>query len=118
MRLLLFLLLLLATGIFLAGLAVSPRAEISQASRLSLADIERGRKILDDLDLRGIREVQERNLRLPQEDLELALNAVAGSLGQGGAEVKIDATSLEARDRKSTRLNSSHRYISRMPSSA
>lgn len=93
MRLLLILLLLLATGLFLAGLAVSPQPEIRPSARLSLADVERGRKILDDLNLRHIQEGEERNLHIPQKDLELSLSWLAGR--QGGAEVKIDGKTLE-----------------------
>ena len=37
---------------------------------------------------------------------------------RGGCEDYISAESLVERDRKSTRLNSSHRHTSRMPSSA
>jgi hypothetical protein len=53
-----------------------------------------------------------------------ALNAVRESLqrGQSSVEVAISAgetiSDVLLQDRKSTRLNSSHRYISRMPSSA
>jgi methyl-accepting chemotaxis protein len=52
----------------------------------------------------------------------LALNAAveaarAGEQGRGFAVVATEVRNL-AQDRKSTRLNSSHRYISRMPSSA
>ena len=34
------------------------------------------------------------------------------------SEKDIDALALSGRDRKSTRLNSSHEFVSRMPSSA
>jgi hypothetical protein len=36
----------------------------------------------------------------------------------GASTPKVDARQARQQDRKSTRLNSSHRYISRMPSSA
>ena len=47
--------------------------------------------------------------------LLLACAVVGGGAGVGGAAVY---QSLTAPDRKSTRLNSSHRSLSRMPSSA
>jgi ADP-heptose:LPS heptosyltransferase len=53
------------------------------------------------------------NLSIREEAAQLA--------GRLQAEIKVGpvrATDAEGGDRKSTRLNSSHRYISRMPSSA
>ena len=44
--------------------------------------------------------------------------AKGGILIDLGGESTDDALLLEAQDRKSTRLNSSHRSLSRMPSSA
>jgi 2-oxoglutarate dehydrogenase E2 component (dihydrolipoamide succinyltransferase) len=49
------------------------------------------------------------------------IGAVLGAIieGRGGAKVAASTTSMPAaKDRKSTRLNSSHRLTSRMPSSA
>mgnify|MGYP003341314325 CR=1 FL=1 len=39
-------------------------------------------------------------------------------LAELGAPIEVDGTTLTEEDRKSTRLNSSHTDISRMPSSA
>ena len=47
----------------------------------------------------------------------LTLTATAFGSGGGGAKGE-EASSLVLLDRKSTRLNSSHRSLSRMPSSA
>jgi F-type H+-transporting ATPase subunit b len=49
-----------------------------------------------------------------KHDLELASRRSADVL----RETKEKSADILAQDRKSTRLNSSHRYISRMPSSA
>ena len=46
-----------------------------------------------------------------------AYGTLAEALGDP-ARVRVRAASLAARDRKSTRLNSSHEFVSRMPSSA
>ena len=43
---------------------------------------------------------------------------LGGLFGGGQAEIDCDASALMLRDRKSTRLNSSHPLSSRMPSSA
>jgi DNA-binding YbaB/EbfC family protein len=46
---------------------------------------------------------------------EIARMEITGESGAGMVKVTLDG---RHQDRKSTRLNSSHRYISRMPSSA
>ena len=46
------------------------------------------------------------------------LTFTAGANGATAEQVTAAFTSLSARDRKSTRLNSSHEFVSRMPSSA
>ena len=71
---------------------------------------------------------------LERASLELGRGAVTALIGENGAgkstlvkilsgiyqpdggEIRIDGTAV--RDRKSTRLNSSHKTVSRMPSSA
>lgn len=97
MRLLLLFTLLLAGLAFLLALATSPAPAIERPARIGLADLERGRAIVASLDLKRLREGEERRLRFDQKDLELALTWLAGSLGRGGAEVEIDADQLRAR---------------------
>jgi len=110
-RLWLFLLFLLpiATLVFLLALATSPAPEIERPATLNLADLERGRVIVESLDLKHLKEGQERRLRFGQEDMELALNWLLGTLGRGGADVVIDAQSLQVR--ASLRLYKLPRYL-------
>jgi len=109
MRLLLFFALVLASLVFLLALATSPAPEIERPATLKLADLERGRLIVESLDLKHLKEGEERRLRFGQEDLELALNWLLGSLGRGGADVAIDAQSLQVR--ASLRLYTLPRYL-------
>lgn len=108
---LLFLLLSLpiAALVFLLALATSPVPDIERPATLKLADLERGRLIIESLDLKHLKEGEERRLRFGQEDMELALNWLLGSLGRGGAEVAIDAQSLQVR--ASLRLHELPRYL-------
>ena len=62
-----------------------------------------------------IGEVLEQRARVIQDDLDRAVQLKAETDAAAGA---YDKAMAEARDRKSTRLNSSHTDISRMPSSA
>lgn len=111
MRLWLFLLfsLPIATLAFLLALITSSAPEIERPATLNLADLERGRVIVESLDLKHLKEGQERRLRFGQEDMELALNWLLGSLGRGGADVVIDAQSLQVR--ASLRLYKLPRYL-------
>ncbi len=113
MRLLVWLFFLLVSGLatlaFLLALATSPQPGIERPARISLADLERGRRIVESLDLRNLKEGQERQLDFAARDMELALNWLAGSLGRGGAEVVIDGKSLEVR--ASLRLYTLPRYL-------
>ncbi len=113
MRLLLWLLFLLVTGlatlIFLLALATSRTPGIEHPTRISLADLDRGRRIIESLDLKHLQEGQARQLNFAAQDLELALNWLAGSLGRGGADVVIDGKSLEIR--ASLRLYTLPRYL-------
>jgi len=113
MRLLFLLFLLLslpiAALVFLLALATSPVPEIERPATLKLADLERGRLIVESLDLKHLKEGEERRLRFGQEDMELALNWLLGSLGRGGADVAIDAQSLQVR--ASLRLYKWPRYL-------
>ncbi|MBU1666416.1 MAG: hypothetical protein KKG92_13620 [Gammaproteobacteria bacterium] len=113
MRLFLWLFLLLSLPVsalaFLLALATSPAPEIERPATLKLADLERGRLIVESLDLKHLQEGQERRLRFGQEDMELALNWLLGTLGRGGADVVIDAQSLQVR--ASLRLYTLPRYL-------
>jgi hypothetical protein len=109
MRLFLLAALLLAGLAFLLALATSPAPEIERTATLSLADLERGRLIVESLDLKHLKEGDERRLRFSQQDLALALNWLAGSLGRGGADVAIAAKSLQVR--ASLRLYQLPRYL-------
>ncbi|MDD5390117.1 MAG: hypothetical protein PHD37_12275 [Gallionellaceae bacterium] len=113
MRLFLWLFLLLSLPLaalaFLLALATAPVPEIERPATLKLADMERGRLIVESLDLRHLQEGQERRLRFGQEDMELALNWLLGTLGRGGADVVIDGHSLQVR--ASLRLYKLPRYL-------
>lgn len=109
MRVFLVFALVLAALAFVAALATSPAPEIVRPATLGLADLERGRQIVESMDLPHLEEGQERVLRIDQKDLALALNWLAGSLGRGGAEVEIDGRRLRAR--LSLRLYSLPRYL-------
>lgn len=108
-RLFLLLTLLLAGLAFLLALATSPAPTIERPATLGLADLERGRAIVESLDLKNLKEGEERRLRFDQKDLALALNWLAGSLGRGGAEVTIDADHM--RVAASLRLYKLPRYL-------
>ncbi len=108
-RLFLLFTLLLATLAFLLALATSPAPEIERPATLGLADLERGRLLVESLDIKHLREGEERRLRFAQRDIELALNWLLGSLGRGGADVVIDADSLQIR--ASMRLYKLPRYL-------
>lgn len=113
MRLVGWLFLLLALPVaalaFLLALATSPEPEIERPATLSLADMERGRLIVESLDLKHLKEGEERRLRFGQEDMALALNWLLGTLGRGGADVAIDGHSLQVR--ASLRLYKLPRYL-------
>jgi hypothetical protein len=112
-RLLSWLLLLFAltltTLAVLLFLATASAPQIERPARLSLADLDRGRLIVQSLDLKHLKEGEERRLRFGQEDLELALNWMLGSLGRGGADVVIDSQSLKVS--ASMRLYKLPRYL-------
>ena len=109
MRLLLLFALGLASLAFLVALATSPAPEIERPATLGLADLERGRLIVESLDLKHLREGEELRLRFSQQDLALALNWLAGSLGRGGADVVIAANKMQVR--ASFRLYQLPRYL-------
>ncbi len=109
MRLFLLLALLLAGLAFLSALATSPAPAIERPAALGLDDLERGRALVASLDLKRLREGEERRLRFDQKDLGLILTWLAGSLGRGGAEVEIDADQLRAR--ASLQLHGLPRYV-------
>ena len=94
---------------FLLVLATSPAPSIERLATLGLADLDHGRILVQSLDLKHLKEGEERHLNFRQEDLERALNWLLGSLGRGGAEVAIDSRSL--RLRASMRLYKLPRYL-------
>jgi len=113
MRLLFWLFLLFALVVaslaFLLALATSPAPEVERPATLGLAHLDRGRLLVESLDLKHLKEGEERRLRFGQQDLSLALNWLVGSLGQGGADVAIDARRLQVR--VSLRLYKLPRYL-------
>ncbi|MDO9225069.1 MAG: hypothetical protein Q8M09_07695 [Pseudomonadota bacterium] len=109
MRLFLLLTLVLAGLAFLLALATAPAPAIERPATLTLADLDRGRAIVETLDLKRLKEGEERRLRFAQQDLALALNWLVGSLGRGGAEVEI--TPEQLRVRASVRLYKLPRYL-------
>ena len=56
--------------------------------------------------------------RVETTDLNLALQQARAERDQAGAELRLRLAGARGEDRKSTRLNSSHRIASRMPASA
>jgi len=108
-----WLFLLLTLGIaglaFLAALATAPAPAIERLATLSLADLERGRRIVESLDLKHLKEGQQRQVRISREDLELGLNWLVGSLGRGGAAVNIGPQRLDLQ--VSVRLGRLARYL-------
>ena len=63
---------------------------------------------------KGLVIFEQRNVEVPSDWSQTATNIVASKYFHG----KLGTPERESRDRKSTRLNSSHRLLSRMPSSA
>jgi hypothetical protein len=111
MRLLLFLFfaMTLALGTFFLALGTSPGPEVEQAAVVDLAAMERGRLIVETLDLTHIQEGETRHLEFTEQDIALVLGWVASNLGRAGADVRIDGHSLQAR--LSLRIEGMRRYL-------
>ena len=95
----------------------------TNTTRLLVADVEDGR--VDDVERRErITRMGEnvdsrrRLLPLPIARVRNSLTEYRRALEQHGAERTLAVATSAVRDRKSTRLNSSHSSPSRMPSSA
>ncbi len=86
MRGLLGLVLILVALFFLA---TDPRPSLKRSARIDMADLERGRALIDSLDLRRMREGETRQLVVSETDLDRGMNALAARLGKGSASANI-----------------------------
>lgn len=99
----------LALAAFLLALGTSPAPDVAHAAVVDLAAMERGRAIVETLDLKHIQEGESRHLEFTERDLALVLGWVAGNLGQAATDVHIDGTRLQAT--LSLRLGAWPRYL-------
>ncbi len=86
---------LLAAGLFY--LVTDAEPSLRRASVISLADMERGKAIVDSLGLRRMREGEKRQLVVSEQDMDLALGYLAARLGKGSASARIALDQLIVR---------------------
>ncbi len=91
----LFLAIGLPSGLFF--LATDARPALERPASLALADLEKGKAVLDGLGLRRIREGETRRLLVSGQDLDRGANYLAARLARGSASARIDRDRLELR---------------------
>lgn len=80
---------------FCLGLAVlfylvtDPEPALKRSARVSLADLDRGKAIVDSLGLSRLREGEARRVALAEADLDRGVNALAVHLARGSASASI-----------------------------
>jgi hypothetical protein len=92
-----FVVLPLAILAFLLALATSAAPVVGQGGELSLADLERGKQVLESVGLANMREGQERRMALSRQDLNSGLNYLAWRMGRGGADVVMAPDRMRVR---------------------
>lgn len=81
----------------LVWLATDARPSLSRPASLSLADLERGKALVDSLGLRHMREGESRQLLLSEDELDRAVNYLAARLAKGSASAHIALGQLVVR---------------------
>lgn len=96
----------------LAGLfflITDPQPSLERTAQVSMADLERGKAIIDSLGLRRMREGETRQLVVSEEDLDRGVNYLAARLAKGSASAQIALSQLIVR--ASLPLPGGHRYL-------
>ena len=93
MRWLLGLVLALAALFYLV---TDPGPAIKRPARVSMADLDRGKAIVDSLGLSRLREGEARQVALAEADLDRGVNALAAHLARGSARAGIRPDRLRA----------------------
>jgi hypothetical protein len=86
---------LLAVGLFLA--ITDARPSLNRSVQVSLADLDRGKAIVDSLGLRHMREGELRQVVLPESDLDQGVNYLAHRVARGSASARIVLSQLLVR---------------------
>ena len=81
----------------LVWLATDTRPSLSRPASLSLADLERGKALVDSLGLRHMREGESRQLLLSEDELDRVVNYLAARLAKGSASAHIALGQLVVR---------------------
>jgi hypothetical protein len=87
--------LFLAVVLFVALTDAQP--SLSRSAEIRMADLERGKAIIDSLGLRRMREGDVRQLALSESDLNIGVNYLAHRLVGGSADVRIALSQLVVR---------------------
>lgn len=85
----------------LAWMALSEQPAVSERLELSHRDITRAKRILRDHDPRNLRTGSRRQVRIDQQDLELAIHYLAQTFGQIHTQIQLG-------DRRATLIASRH----------
>ncbi|OYY94281.1 MAG: hypothetical protein B7Y41_08155 [Hydrogenophilales bacterium 28-61-23] len=93
--LLLVLSVLLVLGLFFTVTDAKPI--VSRSVQVSMADLDRGKAIVDSLGLRRMQEGEVRQLALPASDLDTGVNYLAHRLAHGSASAQIVLSQLIVR---------------------
>ena len=70
-------------------LATDPKPSLKRSAQVSMADLDRGKSIVDSLGLRRMREGETRQLVISGEDMDRGVNALAARLAKGSASARI-----------------------------
>ncbi len=97
----------LVAGLFF--LVTDGQPSLNRPAMVSLADMEKGKAIVDSLGLRRMREGEVRQLVLSEEDLDRGVNYLAARLARGSASASIALSQLLVR--ASLPLPMIHRYL-------
>lgn len=87
--------LILSTGLFL--LATDAKPSLKRTVQVGVADLDRGKAIVDSLGLRRMRDGETRQLVIPEGDLDLAASYLAARFTKGSASAQIGAGRLALR---------------------
>lgn len=98
---------LLLVGLFFLVTDANP--SLNRTARVSLADLDRGKAIVDSLGLRHMREGEKRQLVVSEQDMDLAVGYLAARFGKGSASASIAMDQLIVR--ASLPLYRIHRYL-------
>ena len=101
--------LLLLAGLFVA--ATDARPHVSRSVQVGMADLDRGKAIVDALGLRRMREGEVRQLVLSEADLDQGVNYLAHRFARGSASARIALSGLIVRASLPLPLPGMRRYL-------